>query len=197
MNRLLACLLIIGWISQVPARALGFNTVVIDAGHGGKDGGCVHNSLIEKRLCLDVALRLEKALKARGMRVVMTRRTDRYVELSDRAAIANKYSRALFVSIHFNACRDRSVSGMEVFYRSSAGRSVASKILNSMDANLKGVKRGVFYKDLKVLRATRMTAVLVEGGYLSNKTEARRCADPDHRQEMATAIARGIMATRS
>jgi len=197
MNRLLAGLLITWWISQVPALALGFSTVVIDAGHGGRDGGCVHNGLIEKRLCLDLALRLEKVLKAKGMRVVMTRRTDTFVELSQRAAIANRNTKALFVSLHFNAERDRSVSGMEVFYRSAAGKAVASKILHSMDVNLRGIKRGVIYKDYKVLRATRMTAVLVEGGYLSNKTEARRCADPDHRQDMAEAIARGIMASRS
>lgn len=197
MNRLLAGLLLTWWLSQAPALALGFSTVVIDAGHGGRDGGCVHNGLVEKKLCLDVALRLEKALKAKGLHVVMTRRTDRYVELEERAAIANKHGKALFVSIHFNGLRDRSVSGMEVFYRSASGKAVASKILHSMDVNLKGVKRGVFYKDFKVLRATRMTAVLVEGGYLSNKTEARRCADPDHRQEMANAIARGIMASRS
>lgn len=197
MNRLLAVLLITWWISQAPALALGFNTVVIDAGHGGRDGGCVHNGLIEKRLCLDLALRLEKALKAKGLRVVMTRRTDTFVELGQRAAIANRNSKALFVSLHFNAERDRSISGMEVFYRSAAGKAVATKILRSMDVNLRGIKRGVIYKDYKVLRATRMTAVLVEGGYLSNKVEAKRCADPDHRQDMAEAIASGIIASRS
>ena len=74
-------------------QALTFNTVVIDPGHGGRDGGCVWNGLIEKKLCLDTALRLEKILKARGLRVVMTRRTDVDVDLDRRAVIANNAAR--------------------------------------------------------------------------------------------------------
>ncbi len=183
--------------SSVGTWAASFSTVVIDAGHGGKDGGCVHHGLVEKKLCLDVALRLEKHLKARGIRVIMTRRTDVYVSLEQRAAISNRQRHALFVSLHFNATRNRAISGMEVFYRSSAGKSVASRILRSMDLNLKGKNRGIFYEDLKVLRATRAVAVLVEGGYLSNKIDAARCATAAHREEMARAIAVGIMASRS
>lgn len=181
----------------VSCWAAHFSTVVIDAGHGGKDGGCVHHGLVEKKLCLDVALRLEKHLKARGMRVVMTRRTDVFVSLEQRAAISNRQRHALFVSIHFNAARNHAISGMEVFYRSSAGKNVASRILRSMDLNLKGKNRGIFCKDLKVLRATQAIAVLVEGGYLSHKIDASRCATSVHREEMARSIAIGIMGSRS
>jgi N-acetylmuramoyl-L-alanine amidase len=197
MDRLRLGLLLALLLCHAPVWALSFSTVVIDAGHGGKDGGCVHNGLIEKKLCLDLALRLERLLKAKGLKVVMTRRTDTFVDLDDRAAIANRQRNAIFVSIHFNATRDRSVSGMEVFYRSASGKAVASKILRSMDLNLKGRNRGVIYQDLKVLRATRATAVLVEGGYLSNKTDASRCATIAHREEMAKAIVKGILASRS
>lgn len=179
-------------------KALNFTTVVIDAGHGGQDPGCRWNGLTEKKLCLDVAKRLETQLKKRGdFRVVMTRRSDVYVELADRAAIANKYSRAIFVSVHFNACPSSRIEGMEVFYRSRDGKALARSILRSMDRRLKGANRGVNYNDLKVLRATTMPAVLVEAAYLSNKKEARRYADPDHRQELAEAIAAGIAASRS
>lgn len=178
-------------------QALTFNTVVIDPGHGGRDGGCVWNGLIEKKLCLDTALRLEKILKARGLRVVMTRRTDVDVDLDRRAAIANKAGKSVFVSIHYNATRDRSISGMEVFYRSSRGKVLASKILRWMDVELKGIKRGIYYSDFKVLRGTLMPAVLVECGYLSNRTESRRCGTAAHRQEVAEAIAKGIIASRS
>lgn len=193
--------LIIGFLLlvmlQTPAWALSFTTVVIDAGHGGKDGGCVHNGLIEKKLCLDLALRLERVLKSKGLRVVMTRRTDSFVALEDRAAIANRQKNALFVSLHFNGSNNKSISGMEVFYRSNGGKALAAKILRSLDVNCKGVNRGIFYQDLKVLRATRMTAVLVEGGYLSHKTDASRCATAYHREELAKAIAKGILAARS
>lgn len=179
------------------ASALNFSTVVIDAGHGGKDGGCVWNGLLEKRLCLDVAKRLESELKERGLRVVMTRRTDTFVELDERAEIANRYARSVFVSIHFNACRTTDISGMEVFYRGSAGKTLAKAILRSMDKRLTGSNRGVSYGNLKVLRSTLMPAVLVEAGFLSNKKEARRYADPDRRQALAEAIASGIVAARS
>lgn len=182
---------------QAPAWALSFSTVVVDAGHGGKDGGCVHNGLIEKKLCLDLALRLERLLKAKGLRVVMTRRTDAFVSLDQRAAIANRQRNALFVSIHFNGNHDKTINGMEVFYRSGGGKAVAAKILRSLDVNCKGGNRGIFYQDLKVLRATRMTAVLIEGGYLSNKTDASRSATAYHREELAKAIAKGILASRS
>ncbi len=182
---------------QAPAWALSFSTVVIDAGHGGKDGGCVHNGLTEKKLCLDLALRVERVLKAKGLRVVMTRRSDAFVSLDRRAEIANQQKKALFISLHFNGNRDKAISGMEVFYRSEVGKAVAAKILRSMDVNCKGMNRGIFYQDLKVLRATRMTAVLIEGGYLSNRTDARRCATVYHREELAKAIASGILAARS
>jgi N-acetylmuramoyl-L-alanine amidase len=189
-------LLTIGLVSPV-AQALTFGTVIIDPGHGGKDGGCVWHGLVEKKLCLDTAQRLERLLKAKGLRVIMTRRSDEHVELEDRAVIANRYSKAIFVSIHFNASKDRSISGMEIFYRSDSGKTLARKILRSMDQNLKGVNRGVFLGDLSVLRRTLMPAVLIECGYLSNRTESQRCGTPSHRQELAESIASGILGSRS
>lgn len=197
MNRTALVLVVVFCLFVGAAQALTFGTVVIDAGHGGKDGGAVWNGLVEKRLCLDVAQRLEKLLKAKGLRVVMTRRSDTFVELEDRAQLANRYSRAVFVSVHFNATRSRLISGMEVFYRSDRGKVLARSILRSMDAKVTGVNRGVFHGNLKVLRSTLMPAVVVECGYISNKTEAARCGTPAHRQKLAEAIAAGILAARS
>jgi N-acetylmuramoyl-L-alanine amidase len=191
-------LLVFFWLGlNQAALALTFNTVVIDAGHGGKDGGCAWNGLVEKKICLDTALRLERILKAKGLRVVMTRRSDVFIDLEDRARLANRYSKAIFVSIHFNASKLKSRSGMEVFYRSANGKVLASSILRKMDNNLKGLNRGVSHNDFKVLTATAMPAVLIECAYLSNLTEARRCATSAHRQELAQSIAAGILATKS
>ncbi len=178
------------------SSANAFTTVIIDAGHGGKDGGAVWNGLVEKRLCLDVAKRLETALKKRGLRTVMTRSTDTFVELEYRARKANRYSSSVFVSIHFNASRNRAVSGMETFYRSSRGRSLASSIQRSLDRRVTGINRGIANRDYKVLRETRMPAALVECGFISNKAESKRCASPAHRQVLADAIAAGIAAIR-
>lgn len=191
-------ILAIIWIGQIHSvHALTFHTVVIDAGHGGKDGGCAWNGLVEKKICLDTALRLERALRAKGLRVIMTRRSDTFIDLEDRARLANRYSKAVFVSIHFNASKERSCSGMEVFYRSAKGKELAASILKKMNNNLKGINRGLSHNVFKVLTKTLMPAVLIECAYLSNLTEARRCANPVYRQELAESIAAGVLASKS
>ena len=184
----------LGFVAQ--AQALSFITVILDAGHGGRDGGAAWHGLVEKRLCLDVAQRVERILKARGVRVVMTRRTDAFVELDARTRMANRYSRSVFVSIHFNANRKTSIHGMEGYYRSAAGKTLARSVLRSMDRRVTGINRGVFNRNFKVLRSTKMPAAVIECGYLSNRTEAKRCGSAAHRQAIAEGIAAGIMATR-
>lgn len=193
----------LGWVlgfwllGGLAVQALTFRTVVLDPGHGGKDGGAAWYGQVEKRLCLDVALRVESILKRRGLQVVMTRRTDRFVELADRARLANRSSSAIFVSLHFNASRNTSIRGLEVFYLSSRGKTLGSRILSSLRSRLQTTRgRGLVSGNLKVLRDTRMPAVVVEAGYLSNRTEAARIATASHRQKIAEAIAAGILAAR-
>jgi N-acetylmuramoyl-L-alanine amidase len=185
------------WTTTAAAQTLRFSTVVIDAGHGGKDGGSVWNGLIEKKLCLDVAKRVETALQSRGLKTVMTRRTDTFLELSQRARLANRVPSSIFVSIHFNGSRKTIISGGEVYYRSPRGRTLAAGISRSMKSRVTGGVRGIFHGDYKVLRETNMPAVLVECGYISNKREAARCATPAHRQKLADAIVNGILAVRA
>ena len=106
---------------ESPAAAAGQNsqpTIVVDAGHGGHDNGASRNGLHEKDLTLDTALRLEKLLLKKGFHVVLTRRDDAYVELPERAEIANRIPRALFVSIHFNDNTGAAGQGVETFYPS-------------------------------------------------------------------------------
>lgn len=178
------------------ATALTFSTVILDAGHGGHDGGAAWHGLVEKRLCLDVAQRVERLLKARGMRVVMTRRTDTFVSLDGRTRTANRYSRSVFVSIHFNANRKTSIHGMEGYYRSSRGKILAGSIIRAMDRRITGTNRGLINRNFKVLRSTNMPAAVIECGYISNRTESKRCGSPAHRQAIAEGIAAGIMAVR-
>lgn len=190
-------LIVFGSAVEAAAETIRFSHVVIDAGHGGKDGGSVWNGLIEKKLCLDVAKRVETALKARGLITHMTRRTDVFVELEQRARIANRVPSSIFLSIHFNGSRTTLISGGEVYYRSSRGRTLAAAISRSLKSRVTGGSRGTFFADYKVLRETRMPAVLVECGYISNKREAARCATPAHRQKLADAIVSGVLAVRS
>ena len=91
-------------------------TVVIDPGHGGQDAGTSHYNLKEKSLVLDIARRLRARLQEAGLRVVMTRESDRFIPLSQRPAIANRLGADLFVSVHVNANHNRRVAGAEVYY---------------------------------------------------------------------------------
>jgi N-acetylmuramoyl-L-alanine amidase len=175
----------------VPAVA--FNVVVIDAGHGGVDRGTRWYGMSEKTLTLDVAKRVETILRKEGMTTVMSRRTDKTVSLDARAAMANRFSKSLLVSIHFNASTDTSIKGYETFYRSAKGKKVAESIQKSLAKSIPGTNRGVRNNNFAVLTRTRGLAVLIECGFVSNKAEAGRCGDPKHRQKLADAIARGIL----
>ncbi len=94
----------------------GLKTIVVDAGHGGKDPGASDNNVIEKNVNLAVALELERELLSRGFNVVMTRRTDVYLKLQERTDIANQVNADLFVSIHVNALPSKkSTTGIEVY----------------------------------------------------------------------------------
>jgi len=96
---------------------LGISRIVIDAGHGGHDPGAEGASVAEATVVLDVALRLEKLLlKQPGVEVVLTRRTDVFVPLEERTAIANREQADLFLSIHANASRDKKARGIETYF---------------------------------------------------------------------------------
>lgn len=90
--------------------------VVVDAGHGGRDPGATHFGIQEKTLALDMAQRLRTELVRRGLTVTLTRQEDRFIELSERAALANRLSADLFISVHLNAHREQRIAGVEVYY---------------------------------------------------------------------------------
>lgn len=205
------------WMFPAPDRSR--PTVVIDPGHGGRDSGAMSNGLREKDLTLDTALRLERHLREEGFPVVMTRRDDRFLELFERANIANGIRRALFVSIHFNDNTTASGDGVETFYAQQKaafsddgwtlaglfqghaeappldqGASFAQAVQASMVESLKVTDRGAKPRQLAVVRLTRCPAVLVEGGFLNNPAEARKLARDDYREKLAAAITSGVAA---
>jgi N-acetylmuramoyl-L-alanine amidase len=113
------------------ARQLGLRVgrIVIDAGHGGRDPGAQGPGYTEANLTLDIALRLERLLaKEPGVEVVLTRRTDEYVGLQERTAIANREGADLFVSIHANASRNRSARGVESYLLNFASTPDAAAV---------------------------------------------------------------------
>ena len=177
-----------------------FNTVVIDAGHGGHDSGTasrgLRNRVLEKDLALDVARRLEPKLRAAGFRTIMTRRTDEFITLDDRADASNSYRKSVFVSIHFNDALRRSVHGMEVYHNAKGTYGLARRIERALVSLPGGTYRGVKTARFRVLRKSDGPAVLVECGFLSNRDEATRCASAVYRDQLASRIAQGIIQQR-
>ncbi|MFK5924357.1 MAG: N-acetylmuramoyl-L-alanine amidase [Verrucomicrobiota bacterium] len=181
-----------------PAIAKNFSTVVIDPGHGGNDKGSNWYGIYEKNLTLDLAKRVHRILQSKGVPVVLTRSTDTYVALDKRAAIANRNSHFVFVSIHFNGHKNTSYRGIETFYYpgSSKGKKLAGKIQHELGTRIKTKNRGIKSARLKVLRLTKGPAVLIECGFLSNRWENKRCNASWLREIIAEEIVQGIMAYR-
>ncbi|HEY5753164.1 MAG TPA: N-acetylmuramoyl-L-alanine amidase [Chthoniobacterales bacterium] len=184
---LLACL------EKADAR---IDTVVIDAGHGGHDrGGIPTNYVTEKNVALDVALRLRNDLREAGFRVVMTRTNDVFIPLSMRCAIANAQRRAVFVSIHFNSAANRDARGVETYYYGSGG-GLAASIHRRLTRNLGAPDRRIRSRRYFVLRNTRIPAVLVECGFLTNRYDASLALKSGYRARLAQEIANAIIANR-
>ncbi len=170
-------------------------TVVIDAGHGGKDPGAISIlGFYEKSVNLSVARKVARLLEQRGLRVKMTRTSDYFVELKERAAIANRLRADLFVSIHSDSFPKSSRRGYTVYIArsaSSSSRRAASSIVRSMSGtglNSFGVQTAGYH----VLTGTRGPAVLVELGYLSNRREAALLRSSSFQNRLAHAVADGI-----
>lgn len=187
---------LLAWLGVASAQAARFSTVIIDAGHGGRDKGAYWGGVRESRLNLQVAQRLERLLKRKGIRTVMTRRSDAFVSLGSRAAVANRYRSAVFVSIHFNASRNTSIRGVETYYWGNTGRIIAGAIQRRLPARVKTTNRGIRRKGFTVLMKTRCPAVLVECGFVSNPRERGRCATAWYQQTAAEAICDALMACR-
>jgi N-acetylmuramoyl-L-alanine amidase len=177
------------------ALAGAFETVVIDPGHGGNDEGTAWYHVREKDTTLAVAQRLEKILQRYGMKSVLTRKSDTYVSLDERAAIANRHPQSLLVSIHFNGSTDSSVNGFSTYYfpQSPSGRFVAQTIQGALDESHATRNRRARSQDFALLVRTVGCAVLVECGFLSNRAEAAQFASPAGQQWLAEALALGIM----
>ena len=109
--------LFINYLDAQNAETKGLKTVVIDAGHGGKDPGTVVGKIREKDVVLDIALKLGKAIKEKlpDIKVIYTRKSDTFIPLFERSVIANKNNADLFISIHANFCSTPSIKGTETY----------------------------------------------------------------------------------
>jgi N-acetylmuramoyl-L-alanine amidase len=171
--------------------------IVVDPGHGGKDPGAIsRGGLMEKNVNLPVAKELARLLKQDGFDVVMTRQTDVFVELNERAAIANRFAADLFVSIHADSCPDPEVRGFTIYTcqgASTASRAIAKAVADTLHET-SGESQGLREANYRVLVRTECPAILVELGYLSNGLDAAMLARDADRMRLARAIADGVAA---
>jgi len=198
-----------------------FHTVVLDAGHGGKDTGSKGTLGHEKVFALRLTVLIQKELERRGFRVKMTRTSDEDISLNERVAYANRIRDAIFVSLHFNN-GPRSASGIETYALPPQGAestldgpqddddvrlrgndqdgdniALATAVHASMMHELDVIDRGIRRARWGVLTGINQPAILIEGGYLSNRGEAQKIASLVYLKQLASAIAAGIVNYRN
>ena len=187
-------------------------TVVIDAGHGGEDGGCEGNGLVEKDLNLDIALTLADMLKKEGISVVLTRESDvlLYDPTSDyegkkkaqdvrkRLEITKACENPVLISIHMNYFPQTQYGGLQVWFSKEDAHSrtlanlIQTKVKSELQPNNKrSIKEAT--SSIFLLHNASFPAVLVECGFLSNKEDATSLGDAKYRQSLAKVIFNAIM----
>jgi N-acetylmuramoyl-L-alanine amidase len=198
-----------------------FAVVVLDPGHGGQDSGAMCGGVLEKDLTLDVARRIDRLLEAEGIATAMTRLGDTYVSLADRAAFANRVRDCIFVSIHFNEDNRPVSTGVETYYAARQittgsflaswlpflwrdlsespnleSQNLAGFIQEALVARTRALDRGIKPRQFFVIANVTSPAVLIEGGFLTNKEDISKLASEDYREEIAAAVSDGILRYR-
>jgi len=204
-----------------PQTSKPFAVVVLDPGHGGQDSGAMCGGVMEKDLTLDVARRVDRLLDSEGVATLMTRLGDSYVSLADRAAFGNRAKDSIFISIHFNEDNKPVASGVETYYAAHQidsgssfaswlpflsrtpsnspkpeSQSLAGFIQEALVARTRSVDRGTQSKQFFVIANVSCPAVLIEGGFITNQEELSKLASEDYRDQLAAAVADGIVRYR-
>ena len=204
-----------------PQTSKPFAVVVLDPGHGGQDSGAMCGGVMEKDLTLDVARRVDRLLDSEGVATLMTRIGDSYVSLADRAAFGNRATDSIFISIHFNEDNKPVASGVETYYAAHQidsassfaswfpffsrppsnspkpeSQSLAGFIQEALVARTRSVDRGTQAKQFFVIANVTSPAVLIEGGFITNKDELSKLVSEDYRDQLAAAVADGVLRYR-
>ena len=187
-------------------------TIVLDAGHGGEDGGCEGNGLVEKDLTLDITFRIASLLREQGINVILTRDTDvllydknsdytgkkKYQDVRRRLEIAQGQENPVLVSIHMNYFAQTQYSGLQVWYSKHDARSriLANLVQSNVKVELqpnnnRGIKEAT--SSIFLLNNATFPAVLIECGFLSNEDESHALGDENYRQKLSEIIFKSIM----
>jgi N-acetylmuramoyl-L-alanine amidase len=181
---------------SVPIRR-GAPVVAIDPGHGGGDPGAIGiGGIQEKVVVLSIGTQVAELLRRKGINAILTRSSDREVDLAPRVATAEGARADIFVSIHANSISlsRPDISGIESYYYASSrgyrlARSIHNRILSYTNARDRGIRQARFY----VVRRTSMPSVLIETGFVTGSEDAARFASAAQRTKIAEAIAQGIL----
>jgi len=181
--------------------ALADRTVVLDAGHGGRDPGAIGaTGLQEKDVNLAIVLEAARLLEQEGINVVLTRSTDEYVELDRRPVIANDHGADVFVSVHCNSNYSSSYNGTSTYYsaqnvsgETGERQRLASAVQDEMVRVLGLKDGGVRTAGFVVTKYTNMPSCLVEVAFISNPSEEALLSTESFRNNAAQAIVRGII----
>ncbi|WDF04956.1 N-acetylmuramoyl-L-alanine amidase [Shouchella hunanensis] len=184
-----------GFIHRNDVTSLDGKTIVLDAGHGGTDGGARAGGMVEKDLNLSMALRTKPLLEAAGARVIMTRSTDVFVTLADRAKVANESGGDIFISIHNNAFDGRA-NGTETFYHTRhqsansqrLAHAVQNAVVGQVNTNYRRVAEGNFH----VVRETRIPSILLEVGFMDHAGDAAKLRQTVYHDRAARGILLGV-----
>ncbi|QTD41611.1 SH3 domain-containing protein [Sporosarcina sp. Te-1] len=169
-------------------------TIAIDAGHGGNDRGTTGaRGTDEKILTLLTAELLESKLKAAGANVIMTRDTDTYVSLRKRVSIGHQHAVDAFVSLHYDANPDSSITGFTTYYTKSTQKGLAESINKGLASTVPLRDRGVQPANYLVLRENMQEAILIELGFLSNPAEERILTTDVFREQATYGIYQGLL----
>lgn len=170
--------------------------VIVDAGHGGSDGGTVSGKIIEKDINLSVALKLKTILEDNNIEVILTRNSDEKMSLAQRTSVANDSNADFFISLHCNYYEDDAqIAGLECYYNSpdaTESKAYAESIIHAVSLSNDVKTRDAKTENYYVLRNTQIPAVLVEMGFLSNYSESQKLLSDDYQEILAQRMAEGI-----
>ena len=197
--------------SSVNKNTENYINIIIDAGHGGEDGGAVANGLVEKDVNLSIAKKLFDILKTSGFNVQMTRQSDEMIndygnslrerkvsDMKNRLNIFNNNENNVVISIHQNKFTQEKYNGTQVFYSTGNPKSLA--LANSIKTNIRTLlqpenEREVkpATKDIYLLYNSKVPSVIVECGFISNYSEANKLKQESYQNELAFSIYSGFL----
>ncbi len=183
------------------------NVVVIDAGHGGKDPGAVGKKYYEKNINLAVAFELKKQLEQAGKTVYLTREIDDYISLKDRVEKVDTFDQKadLFISIHQNSSASNTAVGIETYLPTKILNSelmsendkynflFACQVQQNLAKNTSLMNRGVKHANFYVIKNTKIPAILIECGFISNEVEEEIINSEKHRNAVVNSIVDAIL----